>query len=60
MKDTPSLTTLSAHCEGGVSVIFTPVVIMDPQTHYYLTYSGEIGNRTVVVERQPGEIAATI
>lgn len=56
----PGLLTRSARCEGDVSAIFRPAVLMDPQAHCYLTYSGEIGRRPVVVERQPGEIIATM
>jgi hypothetical protein len=57
----PGLLAPSARHTGGISLIaLTPTVLSNPRSFCYLTYSCDPVQRTVSVDRQPGETLATL
>jgi hypothetical protein len=57
----PGLLAPSARHAGGTSLVaLTPTVLSAPRSFCYLTYSCDPIQRAVTVERQPGEILATL
>jgi hypothetical protein len=57
----PGLLAPSARHAGGATVIaLTPAVLNNPRSFCFLTYCCDPVRRTVKVERQPGEILATL
>jgi len=57
----PGLLAPSARHEGGTNLVaLTPTVLSNPRSFCYLTYSCDPVQRTVSVERLPGEILTTL
>lgn len=57
----PGLLAPSTRHAGGTTLVaLTPVVLSSPRSFCYLTYSCDPVQRTVSVERQPGEMLATL
>jgi hypothetical protein len=52
----PGLLAPSARCKGTNLAAFTPAILNDPRHHCYLTYKCDVSKRSILVERQPGEI----
>jgi hypothetical protein len=57
----PGLLSPSARHAGGTSLVaLTSTILSNPRSFCYLTYSCDPVQRTVTVERQPGEIVVTL
>lgn len=52
----PGLLAPSARCNGANIVAFTPKIFSDPRLTCYLSYTYDYQKKSVVVERNPGEI----
>lgn len=52
----PGLLAPSARCKGVNLAAFTPSILSDPRHHCYLAYKFDATKKSILVERQPGEM----
>jgi len=61
MEGHPGLLAPSARHPGGVNLVaLSRKILSDPRLYCYLAYRCDLARRTVVVERAPGEVVASL